>query len=389
MIFKHIFGVIDFKATGDNSLKLLNSIRKSDFICKNAYVKDNELHGRIYGNRINEITMLAQKNYMDIEIIKKSGLRYLLAKYKKRFGIAFGIVFSLALILFLSNTILKINITGCEDELGNKVLAVLETYGVSPRKFIPSLNFDEIEREIIDSLDNVSWASVRSSGGIITVNIHESTPKPYMVPTRLPSNIVSTKDAQIIDAQVYNGQLMVLKNEGVKKGDILVSGFVTDNKGQVTYYHSQAKIIGEYTEKITFEQKLIDTIKVESNKSYDRNYINFFSLRIPAFIGKNINEECIYTENTNYLSFFSLKLPIGITHKQYTPYVNKTEVYTSDQAKELVQNKISIYEKNFLTGCKIIDKQIIDNSTNEKIVITVEYKVQGSITSDKEILVKK
>ena len=58
---------------------------------------------------------------------------------------------------------------------------------------------------------------------------------------------------------------MVLKGEGVKKGDLLVSGLIMDEKGKPLRFHAQAKIIGQYTETINIKQPLRETIKVVSD----------------------------------------------------------------------------------------------------------------------------
>lgn len=388
MIFKHILGVINFKATGLNTISFLNKIRESNFICKNLYTKNNEVFGKIYGSSYNKLSEIAEQNNMQVEIIKKKGLVYKILPYKRRFGIAIGVIFSIAIITLLSNTILKIKITGCDGEIYNNVMAVLNANGVKPGKMIPPLNFDDIEMNIITNVNNVSWASVRSSGGIITVNINEATPKPYVVPKRLPCNLISTRDAQIINFQIYQGQLMVLKGDGVKKGDLLVSGFIMDKNGKPLYFHSQAKIIGQYTENINIVQPLKEDKKIESDKSIKRNSFNFFSLKIPMYIGDKIKDEHTYSERTNYFSFFSLKLPLGITHQTYNPYETKSMEYTAEQAKELALNKINIYEKNFLNTCTIISKNVSENITENSVEYKVNYVVQGDITKENEILIK-
>ena len=43
MIYKHVLGVVHFKATGDNTIKFVNSIRRN-FICKNLRVSNNEVY---------------------------------------------------------------------------------------------------------------------------------------------------------------------------------------------------------------------------------------------------------------------------------------------------------------------------------------------------------
>ncbi len=388
MVFKHVYGVINFKVTGDNIIKFINDIRKSNFICKDIFVSNNEVTGRIYGKDYNKIYEISKKNIMEIEIEKKKGVIYKILKYKARAGIIAGLLLSLAIILFLSNSILKIRIVGCDGEVYDNVYNSIAASGITPGRFIPSIDFEEIERNIVMNVDNVSWIAIRSNGGIITVNVHQSTSKPNMISKRLPCNLVSTRDAQVVNLEVYEGQLMVIKGDGVKKGEMLVSGYIVDEKGKPLQFHSQAKIIGQYTETISIKQPLKETIKVVSDKSEKRNYLNFFSIKIPLSFGKDLKGEYTYKENTSAFSFFSLKLPIGITHKKYSPYISKKEIYTPDQAKQIVQNKMLIYEENFLKNCEIINKDIKEEVTDKYVSYKITYTVQGDITKESEILMK-
>ena len=174
MIFKHIFGVTYFKAYGSNQTRFINDIRKSNFICENIKINNDELYGKIYSNNYNNLKDIAKKNGMEVEIDKKKGLIFKIIPYRKRFGIIIGTIFSLLIILLLSNIVLKIKITGCDGELYNNVMSVLSSNGVNPGKVIPTLDFDEIERNIVLNVKNVSWASIGSSGGIIPVNLHNA-----------------------------------------------------------------------------------------------------------------------------------------------------------------------------------------------------------------------
>lgn len=388
MIFKHFLGELNIKAEGDNPLRFLNKVRDADIKCKNLYCKNNEVYARIYGSSLKEITKIAEANYMQITILKKKGLVYRIIPYKKRFGIAVGTIVSLAIIFMLSNTTLKIRITGCDESFNDEIYSVLETNGISPGKFIPSMDFENVERNIMMTLKDVSWVSIRSSGGIITVNVSPTTPKPEIVTRRLPCNIVSTKDAQIIDVQLYAGQLTAIIGDGVKKGDLLVSGFVTSTESDSVYYHAQAKIIGQYEENVDFTQPFSEEVKVLSSDSEKRNYLSFFSAKVPLYIGKKVSGEYSYNERTNYFSVFSLKLPIGISHCSYEPYETQQMNYTEDEAKQKILEKISNYERSFLKDCKIVSKQVIEAKTDTALCFSVKYVVQGDITETREILYK-
>ncbi len=388
MLFKHILGVVHFKAVGENHIAFLNTIRKSNFKIKNISIKDNEILGTIYGVNYEELCLIAKENFMEIQQLSKKGMVYKAKKYKLRIGIGLGIVLSIAIIFFLSNIILKIRVTGCEGQVYSSVINSLNQYGVNPGCFIPSIDFDELERKLVLYVDNVSWASVRNDGGTVVVNIHQSTEKPDMITTRLPCNIISTRDAQIVDVEVYSGQLMVLKGDGVKKGGLLVSGFVIDEKERALYYHSQAKIIGEYTERICIYQPYNDVKKILSNKTHKQSFIDFFNIKIPISFNEKIVGEYSESSRTNYLSFFSIKLPLGITYKTYTPYKTEKVNYNDEEAIALINEKIDIYESNFLNSCEIIEKDVATEETSDGVKIEVIYKVRGNIAEESKILIK-
>lgn len=389
MIFKHFIGVIKFKATGDNPLRFLNMLLEQNFSSKDVWSKNDEVFGEIYGKNYSKLCEIAEKNFMQISIVKRKGLIYKIIPYSKRIGIIAGIIFSIAIILFLSNTTLKIRVQGCDEKLTTSIMTILQSNGVEAGKFIPNMDFDQIERNILSSLNDVAWISIRNSGGIITVNVSQTTKKPDIIPQRLPCNIVSTKDARIINVQVYSGQLMTLIGNGVKKGDLLVSGFVVDKNGKATYYHALAKIIGEYEDDKEFSQQLNEDVKTTSDISKKRNYLNFFSVKIPMFFGKDIEGEYTYNEKTNNFSFFSMQLPIGITHTTYEQYEIKHKTYTKEQAKAMLDEQMKLYELNFFKNCTVVKKDIIENENENTVSYQVKYTVQGEITQTNEILLKK
>lgn len=388
MIFKHFIGEFKFKAEGIDSLLFINKIRKSHIKVHNLYTRNNEVYGTVYATKYKAISDLAEKCSMSVSVKEKKGLILKLKPYKKRFGIIAGVLFSVFFIFFLSNTTLRIRITGCSETLNEQVLSVLEKNGVEPGKYIPSMDFDKIERNIVATLKDVAWISIRNSGGTVIVDVTESTKKPDIILERLPSNIVSTKDAQITNVEVYSGQLQVLIGEGVKKGDLLVSGFIETKRGKTFAYHSNAKIYGKYEENIEFIQPFEEDVKIESEEEITKKYLNFFSIKIPLSFKDVPDEEFSYNERTTDLGFLFLDTPFGITRSYYRLYEIRHYTYDENMVRELLDNKVQKYELNFLDGCSIISKNIIEEVSEDNIKYTVKYLVEGDITKQNEILVK-
>ena len=94
---------------------------------------------------------------------------------------------------------------------------------------------------------------------------------------------------------------MVLKGDGVKKGDLLVSGFVIDEKDKPLYYHLQTKIIGEYTERICITQSYIDRWNKKlikwKNRYLRSNFLNKCEI-IDKDIKYEVNDKCLKVEVT-------------------------------------------------------------------------------------------
>lgn len=388
MIFKHFLGIIKFKAIGDNPLNFINKIRFIGFSCRHLYCKDDEVFGEIYSINKKKLFSFADNENMQIEVIEKKGIILKILKYKKRYGIISGLIISFLLVFMLSNTALKINIIGCDEKLSEQVLSVLNYNGIKAGKFIPYMDFEQAESTIALKLNDVAWASIRNTGGIVTVAISEATKAPSVVPQRLPCNIIATRDAQIVEMKVYLGQLMVMLGDGVKKGELLVSGFVVDPTTKATYYHSQAVIIAQYEEVVNLTQAFEEDEKIVSDIDKERNYLNFYDVNLPLFIGDNIKGEYNYKEITNKFSLFKYKLPFGITKKIYEPLIIRKKKYSLDEAREKINVQLETYECNFLSDKVIISKEISETITDGALNYSVKYVVEGDIAQTKEILLK-
>ncbi len=387
MIFKHFLGEFSFKIIGSDVVKLINKMTEADFKCSNIKTEENIIYGTIYRSNYKELEEICNKYNCEIEIEKKKGLLTKILPYKKRYGIIIGAILSILIILYFSNTILKLRIIGCSPELKKNIQSYLLHEDITTGTFIPLLNFDELEDDLRLRF-GVSWASIRKTAGILTINIHQTTEKPDMIQTRFPCNLISTKDAKIIDATVFSGQMIPLIGDGVKKNSLLVSGFVNDVNDKPLYFHSKAKIIGEYKEKILFVQPLKDKEQMISNKNINKYTLNFFGLKIPIGFGKKIKGEYDCKISTNFFSFLGLNLPISITTKKYYPIIYKNKNYTKEEAEKKINEKICIYEENFLKKSKIVNKNVNKEILENSVKISINYLLRGDITKEQQILIK-
>lgn len=389
-MYNKILGYVSFKIFAADISDIVNKLRNSGFAVHELRTDGKYVYGEISWCDYGELKALVSGNSAQLETEEKHGLVFWLMKYKKRFGIALGTVIAAAMIFYLSNTVLTIEVCGNESMSDAEIISVMNDYGISIGKFIPSIDLRRCERRIITAFDGFSWIGIRSSGCRILVEVSERTEKPEMVPTASPCNIIAAKDAQIVEIKnVYMGMLVPMLYDGVKKGDLLVSGTVNGKLDHDYYVHAMGEIIGRYDEKITFFQPYNDTV-TEYSDSFTRKSLYLFGIKIPLYLNKGIEGEYEFSEALNYLSVFNLKLPAGIVFEEIKPYVLTECVYDREQAVALLDEKIKNYEYNFYGGedIEIIDKQTEYTETDDGISVTVTYTLEGNIGVTQEIMAK-
>lgn len=384
-------GYVSFKIFAYDLSDIMNKLRNSGFAVHNLRVSEGKYAvGEISWYDFDELKALVNSCSAQLEAANKKGLAFKIMDYKKRFGIALGTVLAAAMIFYFSNTVLTIEVYGNESMSDAGVISVMNDYGISIGKFIPSLDLRDCERRIITAFDEFSWIGIRSSGCRILVEVSERTEKPEMVATAVPCNIISAKDAQIVEIRnVYMGMLVPMLYDGVKKGDLLISGTVDGKLDHDYYVHAMGEIIGRYEEKATFFQPYNDTV-INYSDEFTRKSLYLFGLRIPLYLNDKTDGGCEYSESLSYLSFFKLKLPLGIVFSEIKPYTEDEIVYDREQVLAILDEKTENYEQNFYNGknLSVIDKKTEYTEKNNGIEVTVTYTIEGNIGVTQEIMAK-
>ena len=216
----------------------------------------------------------------------------------------------------------------------------------------------------------------------------EIVPAPEISETKIPCNIIASQNAQITAMSIYNGQIMRGVGDVVRKGDVIVSGVASDNKGHINLRHSFGKVTAIYEDSITIHQDFCETVSEKTGKIYNEKYLNLFNFNIPLFIGKN-NFSDYNSENISSPVFFlGKKLPININKNKIYEIKTTEKTYTPDEARAIIEEKIFIYEKNFLSGSEILESTIEYSQNENGLECTVEYTLEGEIGIQKDIWAK-
>lgn len=377
---------ISFRASGDDIIGFINAVRKSDIIFFIQYCKSGEYKGKIYLKDLKKIKIIAEDYNINFSIDKIEGKAYTVMKYRSRYGIFAGIIFMALFIFYFSNTVVKIDINGNEKIAESEIADILESCGVKQGAYIPDIDFDECEYQLVLKIDRIKWTGVRNRGGQIIVDVHEKEDAPKTVKSNIPCNIISNKDAVVVSLKTFRGQNEISEGDAIGKGDIIISGIITNGSGDFSVIHAEGEIIGEYSE----EQKFIYYFERE-RKNYDKIYkekfFNFFGIKIPVSFSRISFSEADCSQKTEYFKFLGYELPFGITEKEYRIFNRETVLETPEMARAELEKQIEIYEKNFYSKCEIKNKNVFIEEFDNRLECTAEYIIQGEIGIEKGIFI--
>lgn len=389
---KKLLGSVYFKLFAADCGDIVNKLRATGFAVKDVRVEDGKfVTGTVDWYDLDELRSFAEENKAQFEQLDKKGIAFTAQKYKKRLGLAAGLLAALMLVFYLSNTVLKIEVYGNESISDERVKSILADYGIRIGAFIPSLDLRDSEQQIITAFDSFSWIGIRSSGCRILVDVSELSEKPEMIPISTPCNVVAACDAQIVDIRnVYLGMLVPMLYDGVQKGDILISGTIDGKLDHDYFVHAMGEIIGRYDREVTFEQPYFDSV-INYGSEKIKKSLYLFGLRIPLYLNKEEKFEYEYSEEIKYAQLLGLELPVGIVEAEIKPYTVDEVEYSPEQAKIMLESRIELYEKNFLEDkdIAVVSKEVYFSEKNEKMSVTVKYTLESDIGVTQEILAKK
>lgn len=371
-----------------NSFILLK-IKKIDILELQKFLIDNGIYYKdlikkerfilVKIDIINYRTIINYYGKRKIKKVKYYGILGIKKFIKREYIFILSIIFSLIIIYILSNTIFSIEIISNNKNIKNIVIEELKENGIEKYKFIKSYKeIENIKNKILkNNSKTIEWIEINRKGTKYKVNLTERIKNEESKENEL-RHIVAAKDALILKLVNRRGQVLKLKDEYVKKGEIIVSGDIyRGEETLVDKVEADADIYGEvwYTVNVTIPFEFVEY--VPTGKIVNHYYLKFpfFNMTLLGYYNnKNVISEKEVLLDKPYLLFKLVKEKKTL-YKYETFKINEKEALEEaiKRAEKGINNELSNDEY-------IIDKKVLKNSTfSSKINVEVFFKVYENI----------
>ena len=343
---------------------------------ENTEEKGNGYCCRIRCDYYEKIMEIAKKTQVEVQILQKHGLPFWLDKVKLHSYFFAGAVMALFLLFYLSGCLWNVQFDGNCYYGKEKIERFLSEKNIRCGMRMSDIDCAALSADIRSSFPRVTWASCEIDGCDLIIHIKEN----ILIEEDTEQitgayDLVAEKDGIVEKILIRQGIAQVETGQSVKKGDILISGYIPieNDAMEVIAYESVVSdgdvvISCDYAYYDQIERKyqvcqVIDEIKLPLIQ-IGEFYLESLWLKktdsledAAQYLDEAVSKKTLSVTDTFHL-------PIQFGEKWQRIYEKKTESYTDTELEHLS-------EQHFLEFCANLEKkgvQIYEN--NVKMVLS-------------------
>ena len=384
-----LIGYIRINVEGFYIEKFINICRQNGiFLWGIKREKASIMHTNISIKNFKEIKQVAKKTNCRIHIERKKGMPFLLDRYKKRKIFAVGLIAVFIIIFGASNFVWNIDVVGNNKIATKDILTELKEQGLEVGTLKRKINKNEIINTIRLKRNDVSWVGINIRGTNVTVKIVETEEKPKVINKDEYCNIVANNDAVVEKVEATKGTAVVKEGDLVKKGSILIGGWMEGKYTGVRYVHGAGKVTAKVWYSTTARAELKESKKERTGNEEKKYQIKFnnFQINLYKTLSKFENYDTIYTDKKMKI-FSDFYLPVSITKCNNFETIQKTEEHTQEEAKSIAIKKAEEELNSKIENLDNVKNRTVNVvATNEYVEVEVIYEVLENIGTEEKIV---
>lgn len=384
-ILRWIWGYVSFKVSGGFPEKFINDVVKENINLWDLKRVNGDLYAKALISDYKSLHKKTRKSNSKIKVTKKYGWPIIAFRYKKRIGLVIGITIFASIIYISSLYVWNINVTGNEHISTSEIITAMSDFGVNVGSKKSDIDSRLLKQAIMSKITDISWISINTKGSCLNVSIKEKVKSPDMVSEGVPCNIIAKSEGQIERLEVYKGTPCVKEGDAVLKGQILITGIKENDSGNTSFSEANGKVFAVTKHYMTEKIKLNQLNAKDTGKIIKKYKTELFGKEFYLNPWCNIDEQYRIETIDKKVKFFGIEFPVTI-QEELCYHQECDEQYLSlEEAKQSLELIIKEKEKNELSNCKIISKDIKSYEEENEYIFDVIYTCIKDIAEKKEI----
>ena len=368
---KYLQGYVRVRLFGYAPERFLNLCSNHNILIWNLEYREEQYEFCLSVRGLKRLKPILKKTRTRLVILERTGLPFVMNRYRKRKLFFTGIILCCGLLYTMSLFVWKIEVNGNLHETDSNIIKFLEEKQVYHGLLKSKINCEKIEEELRAAYGDIIWASAKLQGTMLIIDVQENLATNQQMQEsqdkdETPSDLVADKEAEIYSILTRKGTPHVEKGMQVKKGDLLVEGKnpVMNDAGEVANYQyceTDADILGITQYSNTDSFSLEYDYKNFSGRDSTALGIRLFEGQFQfPHISHKFKEYDTITDEYDLKLGDTFYLPLQILRETRREYQTEKKRYTKEEAKQLAKEKLNDFCKELTEkGVQIIENNVM------------------------------
>lgn len=373
-------GYVTIRLRGPGLERILNKAADAGVLLTNVErLTPDVIIIRLQAREFRLLRPLLRGTHINVSILDRHGVPFLLRKIKLRTFLIVGLVLSLAFVVYLSNFVWIIEVFGNETVATSSLKIAVEDMGLQAGVPKSAINARQIEGELLQRFPDLAFAQVIIKGVKVELLLVERDGVDVFQAEG--GHVYAKRDGIVTELLVLKGTPEVNEGETVRQDDLLISGVYYDQHGRKQFGAAQGIIKARVWYQAVGEASLVRWEPVKTGRIHRQYALTIGPLRIP--VGRSYSEET-HLKNTRdwHLSLGSAMVPLSFSKTVYEQ-VDYVSVAVPDAEAER-EAYLMAWESLLSQG--ILEENVLEEKTKvdlmpdaDGIRITVQVEVLEDI----------
>ncbi len=370
--WKSLVGQYQVELVSSDLSQMLTAINLEGIILQQIrFVDELHLNATISRSQLPNLKKLISKRGEELNVRSKLGLFWKLSSITKRPVLISGLLFVFILCLFLPSRILFIEVSGNNEIPEQFIVETAKTCGLGFFASRREVRSEKIKNALLSAIPQLQWAGVNTKGCVAYITVRERDEQSTDDASPMANSIVAGRDGIVQEITVLSGTPLCKVGQGVKAGDVLVSGY-TDCGLIIKLQQASAEV---------FAYTFRDLQAVTPTKVHRRTSEEGQKRKIMLRIGKNIinlwkdsgisHASCVKMYSEDYLTLpGGFQLPVALITEYSSDYHLLEEVAEPPDWLDISAEK---YLQECMIAGKILRKDSVFANEENLYVLRGRY----------------
>lgn len=387
VLIRIILGYVNIVLEGYYIERFINiCISKNIFLWNIKREKSTLMYSNVGIKDFRKLKQVTKTTRCKIKIKSKKGLPFIMHKYKKRKMFAILLIVIISFFVAMSNMVWNIEVVGDEKIDKQVLIEELKNEGLKVGMNKKDVDTKEIINKVRLNRKDIAWVGINIEGTNAIVKVVAAEEKPEIINEEDYCNVVSEKDGIILKIDAVNGIPQVKAGDEIKKGDILIAGWIDGKYTDRRYVHAN----GEIKAKIYYSKKekfMLNRKEEEKTGKEEKKYtinINNFKINLNKRVS-NFKKYDTISENKKLKLFSDFYLPVELLVITNFEKEEVEKSYSMEEAKTIEQAKLQEELEKQFNKENIIDKHVNFYESADSVEVEVIYEVLENIGTKEKI----